>query len=198
MLFKKAFLEKIRDGRVTLAFRRWQRPTVKSGGTLLTAVGELPILSVTRIALEDISVQDAAQAGYESRESLLHELSRRSEGDIYKIELGALCPDPRIALRESTELTNEDIQNLHKRLQRLDARAAHGPWTRQTLEVIAGRPGVRAGELCELVGLEKEAFKLNVRKLKSLGLTESLGTGYRLSPRGQRVLEVLQRSESAG
>lgn len=51
MLFKKAFLEKIRDGRVTLAFRRWRRPTVKSGGTLLTAVGELPIVSVTQVAL---------------------------------------------------------------------------------------------------------------------------------------------------
>lgn len=193
MLFKKAFLEKIRDGRATLAFRRWRRPTVKSGGTLLTAVGELPIVSVTQVALEEISEQDAAQAGYESRESLLRELSRRSEGDLYKVELGALRPDPRIALRESTELTNEEIRGLSERLRRLDERAAHGPWTQQTLEAIAGRPGVRAGELCELVGLEKETFKLNVRKLKNLGLTESLGTGYRLSPRGQRVLEALQR-----
>jgi len=42
------------------------------------------------------------------------------------------------------------------------------------------------------VGLEKEAFKLNVRKLKNLGLTESLGTGYRISPRGRSVLERLR------
>ncbi|MCE8012512.1 hypothetical protein HOP54_03405 [Halomonas daqingensis] len=195
MLFKKAFLEKIRDGRVTLAFRRWQRPTVKSGGTLLTAVGELPIVSVTQVALEEISEQDAVQAGYESREAMLRELSRRSEGEFYKIELGALRPDPRIALRESTDLTNEEIRGLRERLRRLDERAAHGPWTRKTLEVIGNRPGVRAGELCEMMDLEKEAFKLNVRKLKNLGLTESLGTGYRLSPRGRRVLEALQHED---
>ncbi len=37
-------------------------------------------------------------------------------------------------------------------------------------------------------GLEKQKFKLNVRKLKNLGLTESLGTGYRISPRGYVAL----------
>ena len=31
-------------------------------------------------------------------------------------------------------------------------------------------------------------FKLNVRKLKQLGLTESLSTGYHLSPRGVAFL----------
>ena len=32
------------------------------------------------------------------------------------------------------------------------------------------------------VGREKMPFKLDVRKLKEMGLTESLVTGYRLSP----------------
>ena len=41
-----------------------------------------------------------------------------------------------------------------------------------------------AGDLCRLVGLEMHPFKTNVRKLKTLGLTESLEVGYRLSPRG--------------
>ncbi|MBZ0331408.1 hypothetical protein KZO25_13910 [Halomonas sp. ANAO-440] len=196
MLFKRAVLEKIRDGCITLAFRRWQRPSVKSGGTLLTALGELHILSVTQIAPEDISERDARNAGYVTREALLRELSRRSEGDLYKIDLGVLRPDPRIALRETAELTDEESMDLHKRLQRLDKRATNGPWTQRTLEVIASRPGVRAGELCEMVGMEKEPFKLNVRKLKKLGLTESLGTGYRLSPRGESVLDEFQTLES--
>jgi hypothetical protein len=34
----------------------------------------------------------------------------------------------------------------------------------------------------------RPAFKLNVRKLKELGLTESLDIGYRLSPRGEAVM----------
>jgi hypothetical protein len=32
---------------------------------------------------------------------------------------------------------------------------------------------------------------LNVRKLKNLGLTISLGTGYRISPRGRMVMNKL-------
>ena len=61
----------------------------------------------------------------------------------------------------------------------------------RTLEVLSLHPGVRAGDLCSLVGQEKERFKLNVRKLKNLGLTESLETGYRLSPRGEALLRSL-------
>jgi hypothetical protein len=43
--------------------------------------------------------------------------------------------------------------------------------------VIRSHPGVRAGSLCVVLGQEREASKLNVRKLKGPGLTESLDTG---------------------
>jgi hypothetical protein len=80
------------------------------------------------------------------------------------------------------------VAALTDRLQRLDAASTHGPWTWQTLELIAGNPGVRAEDLAASVGREKMPFKLDVRKLKELGLTESLTTGYRLSPRGESLL----------
>ena len=60
------------------------------------------------------------------------------------------------------------------------------------MEVIDGRPGVRAGDVAEDVGLEKVRFKTNVRKLKGLGLTESLEAGYRMSPRGRALLVTLR------
>ena len=59
-----------------------------------------------------------------------------------------------------------------------------GPWTGDVLRVIAARPAVRAAELAADLGLETQVLKRDVRKLKELGLTESLATGYRLSPRG--------------
>ena len=43
--------------------------------------------------------------------------------------------------------------------------------------VIDAHPGIRAGDLCAMVGQEKMPFKLNVRKLKALGLTDSLEVG---------------------
>jgi ribosomal protein S19E (S16A) len=47
---------------------------------------------------------------------------------------------------------------------------------------------VRAPDLAASVGRETKPFKIGVRKLKELGLTESLPVGYRLSPRGRAFL----------
>lgn len=206
MLFKQAFLTGIQTGTITLAFRRWQRPTVKAGGTLLTAVGQLSIIDVTPVSLGQITAADAKRAGWETLEALREELERgegargvrgardsrrggtRGDGaQIYRIELGELRPDPRVALREK-ELDARTTDDVQVRLDRMDTRSASGPWTRRTLEVIRDHPAVRAGDLCGKLGLDMMPFKVNVRKLKALGLTESLGTGYRLSPRGRAYL----------
>ena len=50
---------------------------------------------------------------------------------------------------------------------------------------------MRAGDLAASAGRERHPFKTDVRKLKELGLTESLEVGYRLSPRGRALLERL-------
>ncbi len=100
--------------------------------------------------------------------------------------------DPRIALRSQDRLTALDLAEIMRRLERLDKASRHGPWTVTTLRLVGAEAGVRAGDLATRVGQEKEKFKLNVRKLKNLGLTESLETGYRLSPRGRSVLDALE------
>lgn len=191
MLFRQHFLHGLQNGTVTLAFRRWRRPSVRAGGTLLTAVGLLHIGAIEIVAVEDISNHDARQAGYDNRETLLGELSERKEGEVYRIELGPLEPDPRIALRQRGPADSE-LEKLMVSLQRLDARSSGGPWTRGVLDVVEAHPAVRAGDLCGKVGQDRDSFKLNVRKLKRLGLTESLPTGYRLSPRGQALLDKLR------
>ena len=40
------------------------------------------------------------------------------------------------------------------------------------------------------LGRDRKSFKTDVRKLKELGLTESLEVGYRLSPRGRAWLQA--------
>jgi hypothetical protein len=67
----------------------------------------------------------------------------------------------------------------------LDRASTSGPWTAATLAIIAERPAVRAADLAAALGRERASFKLDVRKLKGLGLTISLERGYRLSPRGE-------------
>ena len=56
------------------------------------------------------------------------------------------------------------------------------------LELIRDNPGVVSTVLAEQRGQDRPAFKLDVRKLKELGLTESLDVGYRISPRGDALL----------
>ena len=165
---------------------------MRSGGTLLTPVGQLQIESVRPVTTEQISEDDARRAGYGSLEMLLSELRGRPEGTLYRVVLGPLSPDPRIALRESLPARGRDADEILHRLDRLDARAGGHPWTLGVLEAVNAHPGLRAGTLCKRVGQEKEPFKVNVRKLKNLGLIESLLTGYRLSPRGAALLDHIR------
>jgi hypothetical protein len=192
MLFRKRFLDGIRQGAITVAFRRWRRPTVRSGGTLLTAVGLLEIATVERIERGQITQADARRAGYESLEALVTELDARPEGDIFRVGLGRLQADPRIALREASDVRASELDALVAKLRRWDE-GADRPWTAHVLSLIAEHPGVRAGDLCVLAGQRKDRFKLNVRKLKAMGLTESLEVGYRISPRGAAVMLALGR-----
>ncbi len=52
---------------------------------------------------------------------------------------------------------------------------------------------MRAPDLAASLGRDTQPFKRDVRKLKELGLTESLKVGYSLSPRGRAWLAALDR-----
>ena len=188
MLFRQAALDGIREGRITLAFRRWLRPTVRTGGTLMLPIGQIQIVDVKQITEDDVTEADARHAGHATRQALLDDLASRTEGALYRIELGPLGADPRIALRAQDSLSDDEVIKLKAKLAKLDANAAGGSWTWRVLELIRDQPAVRAGDICKVVGMERLPFKANVRKLKALGLTESLEIGYRLSPRGVALL----------
>lgn len=199
MLFRQIDLERIRDGELTAAVRRWRRPTVRAGGTLVTPIGVLSIDEVRVLEDEaELTEADLAAAGFASVDQLRDEPAMRRDGQLHLVRFHLAGVDPRIELREQDDLGPDDVEQLTARLQRMDERAANGPWTRATLEIIAEQPGVRAADLAAAVQRDRAAFKADVRKLKGLGLTESLEVGYRLSPRGRRLLDELSRSGSAG
>lgn len=192
MLIPWKTLERIKAGEVDLAFRRWRRASVREGGTLKTAVGVLRIERVERIGPGDISESDAKRAGAASRTELMRELDRR-EGDLFRITISFGGDDPRIALREAANLSDDDLAEILKRLERLDSRSREGAWTRRVLTAIAEHPHQPAVELARVTGHPKERLKLNVRKLKNMGLTVSHHPGYSLAPRGEVVLARLLR-----
>ena len=188
MLFKRPVLDRIAAGTVTLAFRRWRRPTVRAGGTLTTPAGVLAIEAVDIVAADQVTEAEARQAGFAGRGDLRAGLGA-AEGELYRIAFRLQGEDPRAALRQQDDLTAEDFAALRERLDRLDRSARHGAWTRAVLRLIGERPGTRAPDLAARFGRDTAAFKTDVRKLKALGLTESLEVGYRLSPRGRALLD---------
>jgi hypothetical protein len=203
MLLTLAALTEIRAGRIDLAFRRWRKPTVKAGGRLRTAAGELAIGAVAVVDATDITDADAKRAGYESANDLRADLFRERKASarartarpnedsvVYRVEVTWSGDDQRAALR-ATLADDIELAAIVKRLATIDGRAVRGPWTLRTLAMIGDWPGRRAPELAALEGLETVPFKADVRKLKEMGLTESLPVGYRLSARGEQVLNSL-------
>jgi hypothetical protein len=195
MLLNRRALDGIATGEIDLAFRRWKRPTVRAGGTLRTRAGVLSIDSVEPTSQRRISAEDASRAGFASRAELLRSL--RPEGRLYRIEFHRIGDDPRAVLRERSEITDRERAELDARLDRMD-RSRGEPWTRRLLELIADRPETLAADLAASLGMEKLPFKRDVRKLKELGLTESLLVGYRLSPRGGAYLRGATAASSRG
>jgi hypothetical protein len=179
MVFKERFWAGLRDGSLTVAYRRWTRPSVRPGGTLQSPGGLLAIDSVEVIDGDEIDDPAARAAGYRDRKELSGFL--RGGGDLYRIRFRRLGDDPRIALRERAELTGAEWRTVEGMLRR-------NPWAIDYLRLIGQMPGIVSTELAERAGMERQAFKQRVRRLKELGLTESLEVGYRLSPRGEAVL----------
>jgi hypothetical protein len=188
MLLDNPTLQGIVEGRIRVVFRTWRKPTVRAGGTLRTRSGLLAIEAVDAIAVTDITARDVKQAGFRSLQEVERSLDGRV-GTLYRIRVRHAGEDPRIALRAQV-LDDSARLAMQQRLTRMDAASSDGAWTRQYLELIAARPAQRAPELAELMGLETKPFKQRVRRLKELGLTESLKVGYRLSARGESFLQA--------
>ncbi|NYI79018.1 hypothetical protein [Nocardioides panzhihuensis] len=189
MLFPNADLERIHSGDIDLAFRRWKRPMHVAGGRQRTRIGVVEFVAVSPVTCGALTDEDASRAGT-TLPDLLAFLSRK-DGEVYRIEVRYAGDDERIALRAKRPGKKETAALVAK-LADMDRRSRRGPWTREHLELIEARPGELAETIAASIGREKKPFKTDIRRLKELGLTESLPVGYRLSPRGRAVLRALR------
>ena len=185
MLLPPKVAHGVRDGSVTLAFRRWKRQDVRPGSEFRTVAGVVRVEQVDVVDPAAISDEEAVLAGHPSADALRKRLRDDDSLPTYRVVLAWVGEDPRIALREATDLTDLDVATLDGKLERLDQASSHGPWTMATLDIIRRRPHTRAPDLAEELGRERDPFKIDVRKLKNLGLTQSFDVGYALSPRGE-------------
>jgi hypothetical protein len=184
MLFRQDILQGIAEGRVTLAFRRWRRAPPRAGSSLRSPIGILRLERVTMVDEGDITPDDVRCTGMsveELRASIV------GQGTLLKIELRVVGDDPRIALRDRVP-DRVELGEIRKKLARMDA-ASPTPWALGYLQLVAEHPGIVSHVLARQAAVDVQQFKRRVRKLKELGLTESLDVGYRLSPRGRALLD---------
>ncbi|WP_395695982.1 hypothetical protein [Nocardioides sp.] len=192
MLLPPKVAHGVAAGSVTLAFRRWRTPDVRPGSTFTTAAGVVRVEEVAVVDPGSIGDEEARAAGWPDAGRLLRQLDKVDASlPTYRVVLAWAGPDPRVALREQADLSDADVAAIDARLDRLDRASSHGPWTMATLELIRRRPHTRAPDLAAELGRERDPFKIDVRKLKNLGLTRSFEVGYEVSPRG---LAYLQRT----
>jgi hypothetical protein len=180
------------DGSITVTVRAWTRAQAKTGGRYRVAGLLLEATDVRQLPAGELTDADAFAAGEDSLAPLLARLGDPpADRLLWRVEFRCIGRDDRADRRERADLTDDEIVALKVRLDRLDQRSPSGPWTRSTLRLIEKYPGVVSTALARHAHQERPAFKLNVRKLKEMGLTESLDIGYRLSPRGAVLLRSL-------
>lgn len=184
----------VRDGSVDLAFRRWQRQDVRPGSRFRTVAGVVRVEDVTVVDADAITDAEAVRAGHPDAATLRSRLRDDPTLPTYRVVLAWDGEDPRVALREDADLTDDDVAAIDARLDRLDRASPHGPWTMATLDVVRRRPRTRAPDLAAELGRKRDPFKIDVRNLKNLGLTQSFEVGYALSPRGEAYLARTRRA----
>ena len=191
MLFEQRLLPGIADGSITVSLRRWKRPAARSGSRHRIPNGVIEIDAVDEVQESQVTPADVRASGYASRRELLDELAGR-EGALYRIRFHYGGGDERVVLRDDDQLSETDVAEIRRKLARHDGRSRHGSWTMDLLRLIAEHPGVRAADLAYIESRDTLPLKADVRKLKELGLTESLEVGYRLSPRGRAFLDFVR------
>ena len=183
MQFTTRNSEQIRSGAVTLTFRNWKRPHAKVGGVYrLRPNGAVRVTRLGTARLSELTSEDARCAGFVSVDALATFLDLPLSAEVTKVEFALTDDVPK----GTPTLTPAEVA---KRLAATDQRSA-AAWTARALALIDAHPATRAGDLAPAMGWDTPKFKANVRKLKALGLTQSLEVGYRLTDLGTHVVKM--------
>lgn len=84
MLLKREVVEAIRDGGISLQFRRWTRPTVRPGGTLKTRLGTIRIGRIDDLSPAEVTLEDARRAGFADLGEFRRWLDSMKQGPLFQ------------------------------------------------------------------------------------------------------------------
>lgn len=179
-------------GKLTISYRLWKTPKVREGKTYATGFGgAYHIRKVTQVRAGDVTRAQARAAGCDSVEALWELVGHHTRTTVKpdmiltRLELSFV--------EEAPQKETLSVEDALAGLARLDKASKRGPWTEAALRLIEQNPRVLAATLAREFGMPKLDFKVDIRKLKKLGLTISHPIGYELSELGLEVLDHLGR-----
>ena len=193
LMFTAEDHQRVANGEIIVTWRLWKYAHVKAGKLYATGFpfgGAIAVEDVREVRSADVTDDDAREVGQLDARSLIEyarsHTGRAVEADtmLYRVQFHfetEAPPKPEYSLEE-----------VSKRLERLDKASRTGAWTLPTLRLIEESPGVVSRHLAPEIGMARDDFKLNVRKLKNLGLTLSLPVGYELTELGQSYLDLFE------
>ena len=186
MQFQQRFHAPIAAGEITCSVRIWKSPRVKVGGCYRIGAGAIEVTAVRELGLDDITPSLARRSGFAGVVELLKVAKHGAGERVFLVDFRWLGVRPPPAPAPA-EVDVAAVEERIVRLQRMDERA-DAPWTLAVLRWIERHPGTRAADLAAALDRDKDTLKRDVRKLKALGLTASLETGYTLTPLGAAVV----------
>ena len=190
-MFKSRFESGIHAGKITRTYRRWKSRQVKQGGTYqLMRGGAVEVTRIDEIRSSNITNTAATKAGFLTADELLDYIDANSTGGtLYCIEFAYLQNFQKKGPNLNALQDEADWQALDLKLRKKDQNSKVGKWTTSTLALIGQNPGMPSAKLAPPLKREQRDLKKDIRKLKHLGLTISLESGYKLSDRGRSYLE---------
>lgn len=178
-------------GEFRVTFRLWKSAHVKKGAVYPTGFGgSYRIVDVRSVRAGSLTESDAWAAGSPSKRALIEKVGAHTRAKVTSATR-LFRVDFEYRDEEPPKKSALSVDDAIKRMKRLDDNRGKA-WTKRALELVELHPHTLARELAKEAGFERMDFKLHVRKLKALGLTNSHTIGYSLTDLGQAVLDALR------
>jgi hypothetical protein len=199
LLFEKNLHDAIREGRVTLTFRNWEKPRVNADKTYRAGdVGEVFIEDISQVPLSEVTEEEARAAGAESLEDFRRYYGARNprvdfERDrVYRVRFRYAGNDAALVL--AGRLGEEALRRLDRQLAHIDVQSYEGEWTHFFISTLTQKRWMRPGELAQQLGTDQDMVRRKMKILAEIGLVRAdPGLGYSLSDGGRKLYAYRMR-----
>ena len=185
MQFTKPYKQAIAAGTLTRTYRRWKSPQAKVDGTYnIHPYGAILVTSISQLRLQDASIKDIQQSGFDSANAIAEHLKTSLNETVYCVHFRYIGTDA-VKQIDTGRLPTIELEAISIKLMRMNKTKL---WTHHALRLVRDQPAKRAADLAPILEMDLPTFKRNMRKLKNLGLTLSLETGYQITARGTQMI----------